>query len=184
MQLQPRGIDEPIDEGLYRNTNPGIHADRSLAAFLELITEMFALQTVLCCQSQGNNHDDISAVMRHFVVHHLTEEPYAKFVQTFMSEFYRFVGLHVDYSGDMKPEIYLKAGFHQTTLSLQLSLGFNGVWKHSTLSGKIAYSILQLRWASLSFAMGLKSSTANPSPEEQLARTGEQGRETIEILLY
>lgn len=147
---------------------------RCKAAFVELVTETFAFQSALCCQSYANQHDDITAVMRLFSTHHLSEELYGQYVQTFMSELYRFIGFSVDYSAETKPEVYFKSGIHQTTLSLQLSLGFNGNFKHSTLSGKLAYAILQLRWASLTFAMGLKNNSANLTAEEQLSRTGEQ----------
>ncbi|KAL9044109.1 MAG: hypothetical protein Q9214_002729 [Letrouitia sp. 1 TL-2023] len=172
LQTPLGGAVEQVDEG------------RCVAAFIELVTETFAFQSALCCQSYANQHDDITAVMRRFSTQHLNEELYGQYVQTFMSELYRFIGFSVDYSAETKPEVYFKSGIHQTTLSLQLSLGFNGNFRHSTLSGKLAYAILQLRWASLTFAMGLKNNSANMTPEEQLSRTArELNTPALSILL-
>ncbi|KAL8968143.1 MAG: hypothetical protein Q9183_002598 [Haloplaca sp. 2 TL-2023] len=94
-----------------------------------------------------------------------------KFVTAFLAGIHQILTLDVDYSGDKRTEIYLKNGYHQKTLSMQLSLGYWGEQKRRSLPSKIAYAILQLRWAALTFAMGLKPPANGPAGGPDPSRT-------------
>ncbi|KAI4203716.1 MAG: hypothetical protein LQ346_001726 [Caloplaca aetnensis] len=97
--------------------------------------------------------------MELFQNEHLREDNFAKastFLKLFLSDVHRVISVNVDFSGDTKTELYLRNGLHQRMLSMQLSLGYRGEQQHRSLSSKVAFAILQLRWATLTFAMGLK----------------------------
>ena len=122
----------------------------------------------------GNHHDDLSATMQSFQKQYLKDRPEEAngFVQAFLRDMYRITQLNVDYSGDIKTELYLKNALHQKALSLQLSLGYQGEQQHRTLPFKVSFAILQLRWAALTLVMGLKSNSS--SPEAEFNRTGDR----------
>ena len=124
----------------------------------------------------GNYHDDLSAVMQKFQKQFLKDRPEEarEFVHVFLSDMCRILQLNVDYSGDVKIENYLKNVLHQKTLSMQHSLGYHGEQQHRTLPSKVAFAILQLRWAALTFLMGLKQNPPGTilSTEAGFNRTG------------
>ncbi|KAL8816750.1 MAG: hypothetical protein Q9223_004290 [Gallowayella weberi] len=124
----------------------------------EAVAVASLMQFNMACGGYGNHHDDLSATMQVFQQQHLKDDPQQahNFTHAFLSDMYRILQLNIDYSGDTKTEIYLKNVLHQKTLSMQLSLGYRGEREHRTLSSKVAFAILQLRWAALTFAMGLK----------------------------
>ena len=127
------------------------------AAIVEVVAEAFIMQFSIVCSSYGH-YDDLSAVMQQFLKHYLIEDSQQTltFVSIFLRDMYRVLSLNVDYSGDVKTEFFLKNGLYQKTLSMQASLGYRGAERHRSLSSKIAYATLQLRWAALTFAMGVK----------------------------
>ncbi|KAL8701035.1 MAG: hypothetical protein Q9224_000687 [Gallowayella concinna] len=133
------------------------------------------MQFNMACGGYGNHHDDLSAAMQVFQQQHLKDHPQQgeDFTHTFLSDMYRILQLNIDYSGDTKTEVYLKNVLHQKTLSMQLSLGYRGEQEHRTLSSKVAFAILQLRWAALTFAMGLKPNAPGTvlSAEAEFNRT-------------
>ncbi|KAL8803476.1 MAG: hypothetical protein Q9182_003173 [Xanthomendoza sp. 2 TL-2023] len=138
---------------------PQVYGDNRLDdAVYEAVAVASLMQFNMACGGYGNHHDDLSATMQLFQQQHLKDDPQEahKFTHTFLSDMYRILLLNIDYSGDTKSEIYLKNWLHQKTLSMQLSLGYRGEREHRTLSSKVAFAILQLRWAALTFAMGLK----------------------------
>ncbi|KAL8694350.1 MAG: hypothetical protein Q9218_000987 [Villophora microphyllina] len=97
-----------------------------------------------------------------------------KFTTAFLSNMNRVVSLDVDYSGDKRTEIYLRNNLYQKTLSMQLSLGYWGEQQRQSLSSKVASAILQLRWAALTFAFGLRSSpqSSTSAREAETNRAG------------
>ncbi|KAL8835573.1 MAG: hypothetical protein Q9170_003257 [Blastenia crenularia] len=130
---------------------------------VEAVAEAFVLQFSISCSGYGNYHDDISATMQLFQDQYLSGDVASqalRFINPFLSDVHRVSQLNIDFSGDIKTEQYLKNGLHQRTLSMQVSLGYWGDTSHRSLSSKVAFAILQLRWAALTFAMGLKP---NPS---------------------
>ncbi|KAL8841731.1 MAG: hypothetical protein Q9176_003126 [Flavoplaca citrina] len=127
-------------------------------AGIEAVAEACLMQFNMSYVGYGNYHDDLSAVMQKFQKHFLKDRPEEarEFVHVFLSDMCRILQLNVDYSGDSKIENYLKNVLHQKTLSMQHSLGYHGEQQHRTLPSKVAFAILQLRWAALTFLMGLK----------------------------
>ncbi|KAL8985855.1 MAG: hypothetical protein Q9205_000573 [Flavoplaca limonia] len=125
---------------------------------IEAVAEACLMQFNMSYVGYGNYHDDLSAVMQKFQKHFLKDRPEEarEFVHVFLSDMCRILQLNVDYSGDSKIENYLKNVLHQKTLSMQHSLGYHGEQQHRTLPSKVAFAILQLRWAALTFLMGLK----------------------------
>ncbi|KAL8760778.1 MAG: hypothetical protein Q9184_003063 [Pyrenodesmia sp. 2 TL-2023] len=140
---------------------PQAYADKTPDnAIVEALAEAFVMQFQISCFGYANYHDDLSATMELFQNEHLREDNSAKastFLKPFLSDIHRVISVNVDFSGDTKTELYLRNGFHQRMLSMQLSLGYGGEQQHRSLSSKVAFAILQLRWATLTFAMGLKT---------------------------
>lgn len=134
------------------------------------------MQFNMSCIGYAIYYDDLSALMQNFQKQHLKNrlKEAQDFVHVFLSDMYRILQLNVDYSGDIKIENYLKNGLHQRTLSMQLSLGYQGEEQHRTLPSKIAFAILQLRWAALTFLVGLKQNPTGTvlSAEAEFSRTG------------
>ncbi|KAI4283090.1 MAG: hypothetical protein L6R38_002443 [Xanthoria sp. 2 TBL-2021] len=133
------------------------------------------MQFNMSCIGYAIYYDDLSALMQNFQKQHLKNrlKEAQDFVHVFLSDMYRILQLNVDYSGDIKIENYLKNGLHQRTLSMQLSLGYQGEEQHRTLPSKIAFAILQLRWAALTFLVGLKQNPTGTvlSAEAEFSRT-------------
>lgn len=143
---------------------------------VEAVAEAFVIQFAISCSGYGNYHDDISAAMQLFQDHHLKGvDPLqtSDFINPFLRDVHSISQLNIDFSGDIKTEIYLKNSTHQKTLSMQHSLGYWGDACHRSLSSKIAVAILQLRWAALACAMGLKPAPpgATLSGEAEVKRT-------------
>ncbi|KAL8736286.1 MAG: hypothetical protein Q9166_000441 [cf. Caloplaca sp. 2 TL-2023] len=124
----------------------------------EAVAEACIMQFNMSCNGYGIHHDDLSATMQVFHQQHLKDrrQQAQTFVHTFLNDMYRILQLNVDYTGDTKTEIYLKNVLYQKALSMQLSLGYSGEQQHRTSSSKLAFAVLQLRWAALTFALGLK----------------------------
>ena len=142
------------------------------------------MQFSISCSGYGNYHDDISATMQLFQDQHLKRDNIAQapeFINPFLNDVHRVLQLNLDFSGDVKTENYLKNGLHQRTLSMQLSLGYWGGQSHRSLSSKVAFAILQLRWAALTLAMSLKPNPSGAafSGEAELKRTGIQRISTL-----
>lgn len=117
------------------------------------------LQFSIACTSHGNHHDDLLAVMQIFLNQHSnvsTESAQGSIERVFLSEIYRVLGVNVDHSGDLQPEQLFRNQMIQRCLSMQMSLGYQGEKKHRSLSAKIAWTILNLRFASLIFTFALK----------------------------
>lgn len=134
------------------------------------------LQFAISCSGYGNYHDDISATMQLFQDQHLkgVDSMPSSFIDPFLRDVHSVSQLNIDFSGDIRTEIYLKNSVHQRTLSMQQSLGYWGDAFQRSLSSKIAIAILQLRWAALACAMGLKPAPSGTtlSGEAELKRTG------------
>ena len=117
------------------------------------------LQFSIACTSYGNHHDDLLAVMQLFSNQHSNisaRSAQGSIEGVFLSEIYRVLGVNVDHSGDPQPEQLFRNQMIQRCLSMQLSLGYQGETKHRSLSAKIAWTILNLRFASLIFAFAFK----------------------------
>ncbi|KAL9604464.1 MAG: hypothetical protein Q9219_000429 [cf. Caloplaca sp. 3 TL-2023] len=130
---------------------------------VEAVAEAFVMQFSISRSGYGNYQDDLTAVMQLFQDQHLKGDHAVqapRFLNPFLSDMYRVSQLNLDFSGDIKSELYLKNSQHQKTLSMQFSLGYWGNQGHPTMSSKVAFAILQLRWTALTFAMGLKSNPA------------------------
>lgn len=142
------------------------------------------MQFSISCSGYGNYHDDLSATMQLFQDQHLKDDMSARapmFINPFLADVHRVLSLVIDYSGDIKTEQYLKNGLHQKTLSMQLSLGYWGDERHRSLSSKIAFATLQLRWTALTFAMGLKPNPTGAalSGDAALRRSGNRSIDLI-----
>lgn len=124
------------------------------------MTEAFVLQFSITCHSHGNNHDDLLAVMQLFLSQHSNisiELAQGSVEKVFLSEIYRVLGINVDSSGDLQFEQMFKNQMIQRCLSMQMSLGYRGEKKHRSLPAKVAWTILNLRFASLIFAFAFKN---------------------------
>ncbi|KAL8948995.1 MAG: hypothetical protein Q9222_004866 [Ikaeria aurantiellina] len=153
-----------------------IVADIDNPAIIHAVAGAFVMQFSMSCSGYGNHHDDLSATMQLFQNQYLKDdtEQAQYFSKAFLSDMHRILSLGIDYSGDTKTEVYLKNGLHQKTLSMQLALGYWGEEQHRSLSSKVAFATLQLRWAALTFAMGLKPNQPGSilSAEADVHRTG------------
>ncbi|KAL8712283.1 MAG: hypothetical protein Q9220_003434 [cf. Caloplaca sp. 1 TL-2023] len=175
MQMSQVYLDSPLDDSQYLQEIQSAATNIEGLAFIDAAAGAFVIQFWLSSFGYGNQHDDLSATMQLFKKQHLKDdsEQERSFSRAFLSDMYRIIPLNTDYSGDIKTEFYLKNGLHQKTLSMQLSLGYWGEEQHRCLSSKVAFATLQLRWAALTFAMGLKPSPpgSNLSPEADAHRT-------------
>lgn len=156
---------------------------------VEALAEAFVMQFSISCSGYSNYHDDLSATMQLFQDQHLKEDNFAqapRFLNSFLSDVHRVLSLNIDFSGDTKTEIYLKNVLHQKTLSMQLSLGCWGGQRRQSLSSKVAFATLQLRWAALTFAMGLKPNPPGMalSGEAELRRTGKDRSSKFTSAMY
>ncbi len=155
-----------------------VYLTHVFVAIVEALAEAFVIQFSISCSGYANYHDDLSATMELFQNEHLREDNFGKastFLKLFLSDVHRVISVNVDFSGDTKTELYLRNGLHQRMLSMQLSLGYRGEQQHRSLSSKVAFAILQLRWATLTFAMGLKPNPPGMTlaADAELKRTGQ-----------
>lgn len=152
----------------------------SLKCFIAIIraaTEAFVLQFSIACTSHGNYNDDLLAMMQLFVHQHSNELARQGLTktsveETFLIEIYRVLGVHVDHSVDPQLDQLFKNQMIQRCLSMQLSLGYQGESKHRSLPAKVAWTILNIRFAALIFAWAFKRPVGAPGPESDPKTTG------------
>ena len=146
-----------------------------MTATIEAATEAFVLQFSIACTSLGNHHDDLLAVMQLFSIQHsnvstVSAKNNAELV--FLNEIYRVLGVNVDHSGDPQPEQLFRNQMIQRCLSMQMSLGYQGEKKHRSLSAKVAWTILNLRFTSLIFTFAFKKPPNVPGIESETKKPG------------
>ena len=139
---------------------------------IEAITEVFVLQFSIASTNHGNQQDDLLAVMQMFLRQHgfeptqsgSTANPSVE--HTFLSEMYRVLGTNVDYALDSGPELLFKNQMIQRFLSMQVSLSYAGEDKHRSLSAKIAWTILNLKFLATYFTITFSKKLIGPPGTE------------------
>ncbi len=136
-----------------------------LAATVEAATEAFALQFAIACNSSpgGSQIDDLLAVIQLFSKQlssiKIEKEQFERSLkENFLDEIYRVLDVGIDYSmgaGD-NTEYLFRNGLAQRCLGLQLSLGYSGEKQHRSITAKVAWSILNLRFTSLILILTIK----------------------------
>ncbi|KAL8696143.1 MAG: hypothetical protein Q9201_007803 [Fulgogasparrea decipioides] len=169
-------LDNLVDDGQCSRPTSRSISDKHWLAVIEVIAAAFVMQFSTSYSGYGNHHDDLSAAMQLFQKQYFKDDLQRaqSFTNAFLSDMHRILALDVDYSGDKRTEIYLKNPVYQKALSMQLSLGYWGEQQHRSLSSKVAFATLQLRWAALTFAMGglkLNAPRNIPSVEAESNRT-------------
>lgn len=135
------------------------------------------MQSSIASTSHGNHHDDLLALMQLFSKQHEMQQVQlgsmliSNIGKNFLSEIYRVLGINVDYALNPNPDI-LRNQMIQRCLSMQGSLGYEGEQKHGSLPAKIAWTILNLRFISLSFAFAFKKPAGAPGAEPETKRPG------------
>lgn len=104
-----------------------------------------------------NNNDDLLAAMQLFRSRmpdsHVDAGLSGSFEHVFLSEIYRHLNVNADHSMDPQHDKLLRQTIIQRCLSVQASLGYKGERSHRTLTGKLAWTVLNLRMTSMTFAI-------------------------------
>lgn len=153
----------------------GLHA-YPRAAIVEAATQAFILQFSIACTSHGNHTDDLLAVMQSFLKQRSndwTEQgPLLwNLEENFLSGIFRVLGVNIDHSVDPQPEQLFRSTLIQRCLSMQTSLGYSGERKHRSLSAKVAWTILNLRYTSLVLAYSFRKPNV-PGADSDIKKPG------------
>ena len=148
---------------------------------IELIIEAFVMQSSVASLSNVNN-EDIVAALQAFSIQYLHGQAQAghsptlfnpdTFKSHFLSELYRTIGVHVDYSLDSQMAQLLQSSqglLLQRCLSVQAALGYAGGSHRPSLSSILAWAILSIRSLVMVF-MGTIS--RKPGMENELGKPG------------
>lgn len=119
-------------------------------------TIAFAL--LFCISSMShNNNDDLLAVIQLFRNQMSNSHVHAglseSFEHVFLSEIYRHLNVNTDHSMDPQHDKLFRHTIIQRCLSVQASLGYKGERGHRNLTAKLAWTVLNLRWTSMTFAV-------------------------------
>ena len=119
-------------------------------------TTAFAL--LFCISSMShNNNDDLLAVMQLFRDQmsnsHVNAGLSGSFEHVFLSEIYRHLSVNADHSMDPQHDKLFRQTIIQRCLSVQASLGYKGERSHRNLTAKLAWTVLNLRMTSMTFAI-------------------------------
>lgn len=147
------------------------------AALVQAATMAFVRQNSIACSSHGH-HDDLLAIMRLFLTQHSTlctshESTESSVERTFLVEIYRVLEVNVDHAINAQPEQLFRNNLIQRCLAMQMSLCYEGERKHRKLPGKVAWTFLNLRYASLTFAWAFKKPSGAPGAERDIMKPGE-----------
>lgn len=116
--------------------------------------------------------------MQSFMVQHSSLcSPYglneSSFERTFLVEIYRVLNVNVDHSIKPQLEQLFRNPMIQRCLAMQMSLTYQGERKHRSLPAKVAWTFLNLRYASLIFAWACKRPSGDPGGESDMMKPGE-----------
>lgn len=150
-------------------------------ARLELIAEAFVMQSSVASLNNLNN-EDIVAALQAFSNQYLHGQAQAghpptlfsadTFKSHFLSELYRTIGVHVDYSIDPQLQQLLQSNqglILQRCLSVQAALGYAGGSHRPSVSAILAWAFLNIRSVVMVF-MGTIS--RKPGVENELGKPG------------
>lgn len=150
-------------------------------ARIEVIVEAFVMQSSVASLNNLNN-EDIVAALQAFSNQYLVREAQAghsptlfnpdTFKSHFLSELYRTIGVHADYSIDPQMQQLLQSNqglILQRILSVQAALGHAGGSHLPSLSAILAWTILNIRSVVMVF-MGTIS--RKPGVENELGKPG------------
>ena len=134
------------------------------------------IQFSAACSSQGNHHDDLLTVMQIFLQQHsgdwMEQRLYGSSLKDrFVHEIYRVLGVNIDHSVDSQSDQLFRNPNIQRCLSTQISLGYFGERKPRSLSAKVAWTILNLRFAALLMAYAFRKPGA-AEPESEINKPG------------
>ena len=122
----------------------------------------------------GTNHDDLLAVMQRFFVEQTSFGlDQQAFVHRLLRELYRVLQVNTSHTLTASPDELLRLPQIQRCLSLQVSLGYFGEERHQTLSAKCAWTMLNVRMVSWSFAFAFKK-PADANGESEMNKPGAQ----------
>lgn len=163
-------------------------SDQIGEARLEVIVEAFVMQSSVASLNNLNN-EDIVAALQAFSNQYLLDQVQAghpptllvpdTFKSHFLSELYRTIGVHVDYSIDPQLQKVLQSNHGltlQRCLSVQAALGYAGGSHRPSLSAILAWTILNVRSIVMVY-MGFISSR-KPGVENELSKP-----ETVHVLV-
>ncbi|KAI9775375.1 MAG: mediator complex subunit [Candelina submexicana] len=124
---------------------------------------VLALQWVYSC-THHNNNDDVLAIVKRFFSPKLEHD--------FLAEVYDALQVNVDYVADGQQDKLLRYPWIQRCLSMQYSLDYKGETEHRSIAAKLAWTILNMRVASLTYAFtfNAKDKAAGPGGYGQWAR--------------
>lgn len=117
-----------------------------------------AFALLFCISSMShNNNDDLLAVIQLFRNRLSDPQVNARhsgsFEHVFLSEIYRHLNVNADHSMDPQHDKLFRQTIIQRCLSVQASLGYKGERSHRTLTAKLAWTVLNLRMTSMTFAI-------------------------------
>ncbi|KAI9711614.1 MAG: hypothetical protein M1812_007137 [Candelaria pacifica] len=126
---------------------------------------VLALQWVYSC-THHNNNDDVLAIVKCFLNPKLEHD--------FLAEVYNALQVNIDYAADGQQDKLLRYPWIQRCLSLQYSLDYTGEIGRRSIAAKVAWTILNMRIASLTYAVtfNFKDKSAGPGGYGQWARPG------------
>lgn len=156
-------------------------------AFLEVVNEGFVMQGSLAALSSVSYNDDLLATLKLFESQHLTAgsdlvilpalSDRDTFTFRFLSETYRILGLHYDYSIDSQPQHIVSNQILQRCLNTQASLAYRGASIRPSLSGSVAQIILDLRYVAFVLVCIARS---KPGSDADLKNPGQAPRVALE----
>lgn len=158
---------------LYRWSKPFTN---TAVALVRAAATAFVRQHAIACSSHGH-HNDLLAIMQSFLAQHSSLcSPHGlnegAFERTFLVEVYRVLNVNVDYSINPQLERLFRNPLIQRCLAMQMSLSYQGERKHRSLPAKVAWTFLNLRYASMIFAWLLKKPSGDTAGESDMMKPG------------
>ena len=145
-------------------------ADIGVAPF-DRVSTAFIIQLSKACRN-GTNHDDLLAILQRFFDEQVSLGlDQQAFVHRFLAELYRVLQVNTSHTLTASPDELLRLPQIQKCLSVQVSLGYSGEEKYRTLSAKCAWTLLNVRMVSLSFAFAFKK-PADANGESEMNKPG------------
>lgn len=136
----------------------------------------FVRQHAVACSNHGH-HNDLLAIIQLFLAQHPTlcspdglNE--SGFERTFLIEIFRALNVNVDHSIKPQLEQMFRNPMIQRCLAMQLSLSYQGERKHRPLPAKVAWTFLNLRYASMVFAWLCKKPSGEVAGESDMMKPG------------
>ena len=178
MQISVGGFDEPADRGKLKiSTKQGRRSlTNTAAALVRAAATAFVRQHAIACSSHGH-HNDLLAIMQLFLVQHSTLcSPHglneSGFERTFLLEIYRVLNVNIDHSIKPQLEQMFRNPMIQRCLAMQMSLSYQGERKHRSLPAKVAWTFLNVRYASMMFAWLCKKPSGDAAGESDMMKPG------------